>query len=71
MAYDAIFSPIEFCALSVKNRILRSNVAGRFDKEVRPYGRAAAHQLEAQVCARWDVVRNRGFRRARRWSRRS
>jgi 2,4-dienoyl-CoA reductase-like NADH-dependent reductase (Old Yellow Enzyme family) len=31
MAYDAIFSPIEFRTLTVKNRILRSNVAGRFD----------------------------------------
>ena len=31
MAYDAIFSPIEFRTLTVKNRVLRSNVAGRFD----------------------------------------
>ena len=31
MSYDAIFSPIEFRTLSVKNRILRSNIAGRFD----------------------------------------
>jgi len=70
MAYDAIFSPIEFRALSVKNRILRSNVACRFDNDDGT-GRAAAHQLGAQVCARWDVMRKRGFRRARRWSRRS
>jgi hypothetical protein len=33
MAYDAIFSPIEFRALSVRNRILRSNVACRFDND--------------------------------------
>jgi 2,4-dienoyl-CoA reductase (NADPH2) len=31
MAYDAIFSPLQFRTLTVKNRILRSNVAGRFD----------------------------------------
>jgi 2,4-dienoyl-CoA reductase (NADPH2) len=31
MAYDAIFSPLQFRTFTVKNRILRSNVAGRFD----------------------------------------
>ena len=28
---DAIFQPLEFRNLTVKNRILRSNIAGRFD----------------------------------------
>src|SRR5438270_4505104 len=31
MAYDAIFSPLKFRTITIKNRILRSNVAGRFD----------------------------------------
>src|SRR5262245_57956949 len=31
MSYDAIFSPLAFHSLAIKNRILRSNVAGRFD----------------------------------------
>jgi 2,4-dienoyl-CoA reductase (NADPH2) len=31
MPYDAIFSPLQFRNLTVSNRILRSNVAGRFD----------------------------------------
>ena len=31
MPYDRIFSPLQFRSLSIKNRILRSNVAGRFD----------------------------------------
>jgi 2,4-dienoyl-CoA reductase-like NADH-dependent reductase (Old Yellow Enzyme family) len=31
MAYDAIFQPLRFRNLTVKNRIFRSNVSGRFD----------------------------------------
>lgn len=31
MSYDAIFSPLPLNGFTVKNRILRSNVAGRFD----------------------------------------
>src|SRR5262245_17261612 len=31
MSYDAIFSPLACRSLTIKNRILRSNVAGRFD----------------------------------------
>jgi 2,4-dienoyl-CoA reductase (NADPH2) len=31
MPYDTIFSPLSFRNLTVKNRIFRSNVAGRFD----------------------------------------
>ncbi|MFL6285998.1 MAG: NADH:flavin oxidoreductase, partial [Pyrinomonadaceae bacterium] len=31
MTFDAIFQPLEFRHLSVKNRIFRSNVSGRFD----------------------------------------
>ena len=31
MAYNAIFSPLQLRSLTIKNRILRSNVAGRFD----------------------------------------
>ena len=31
MPYDTIFSPLSFRTLTVKNRILRSNVSGRFD----------------------------------------
>ena len=31
MAFDAIFTPLQFRSLTVKNRIFRSNVAGRFD----------------------------------------
>jgi 2,4-dienoyl-CoA reductase-like NADH-dependent reductase (Old Yellow Enzyme family) len=31
MTFDAIFQPLEFRNLSVKNRIFRSNVSGRFD----------------------------------------
>ena len=31
MPYDAIFSPLTFRSLTIKNRILRSNLAGRFD----------------------------------------
>lgn len=31
MAYDAIFRPLHFRNLTVKNRIFRSNVSGRFD----------------------------------------
>jgi 2,4-dienoyl-CoA reductase (NADPH2) len=31
MAFDAIFKPLQFRTLTVKNRIFRSNVAGRFD----------------------------------------
>jgi 2,4-dienoyl-CoA reductase (NADPH2) len=32
MAFDAIFEPLKFRNLTIKNRILRSNVAGRFDQ---------------------------------------
>jgi 2,4-dienoyl-CoA reductase-like NADH-dependent reductase (Old Yellow Enzyme family) len=31
MAFDAIFQPLRFRSLTIKNRILRSNVSGRFD----------------------------------------
>src|SRR4051812_32556149 len=31
MAFDAIFKPLQFRNLTIKNRILRSNVSGRFD----------------------------------------
>ena len=31
MAFDAIFQPLQFKNLKVKNRIFRSNVSGRFD----------------------------------------
>jgi 2,4-dienoyl-CoA reductase-like NADH-dependent reductase (Old Yellow Enzyme family) len=31
MAFDAIFQPLSFKNLTVKNRVFRSNVAGRFD----------------------------------------
>src|SRR5918992_827564 len=31
MAFDAIFQPLKFKNLTVKNRIFRSNVSGRFD----------------------------------------
>jgi 2,4-dienoyl-CoA reductase-like NADH-dependent reductase (Old Yellow Enzyme family) len=31
MPYDKIFSPLSFNSLTIKNRILRSNLAGRFD----------------------------------------
>jgi 2,4-dienoyl-CoA reductase (NADPH2) len=31
MAFDAIFQPLQFRNLTVKNRIFRSNVSGRFD----------------------------------------
>src|SRR6186997_1481344 len=31
MPYDKIFSPLTFRNLTIKNRILRSNIAGRFD----------------------------------------
>ena len=31
MAFDAIFQPLQFKNLTVKNRIFRSNVSGRFD----------------------------------------
>lgn len=31
MAFDAIFQPLTFRSLTIKNRILRSNVSGRFD----------------------------------------
>jgi 2,4-dienoyl-CoA reductase (NADPH2) len=31
MAYAKIFSPLTFRSLAIKNRILRSNIAGRFD----------------------------------------
>lgn len=31
MAYDRIFSPLAFRSLTIKNRICRSNIAGRFD----------------------------------------
>src|SRR5215207_5699475 len=32
MAFDAIFQPLTFRNLTIKNRILRSNVSGRFDQ---------------------------------------
>src|SRR5215218_8174836 len=32
MAYDTIFSPLKLRSLTLKNRILRSNAAGRFDQ---------------------------------------
>jgi 2,4-dienoyl-CoA reductase (NADPH2) len=32
MPYNAIFSPLQLRSLTIKNRILRSNVAGRFDQ---------------------------------------
>jgi 2,4-dienoyl-CoA reductase (NADPH2) len=32
MAYTAIFSPLKLRSLTIKNRILRSNIAGRFDQ---------------------------------------
>src|SRR5216684_211160 len=31
MPYEVIFSPLRFRTITIKNRILRSNVAGRFD----------------------------------------
>jgi 2,4-dienoyl-CoA reductase-like NADH-dependent reductase (Old Yellow Enzyme family) len=31
MAFDAIFQPLEFRNLTVKNRLFRSNISGRFD----------------------------------------
>ena len=31
MAFDAIFQPLQFKNLKVKNRVFRSNVSGRFD----------------------------------------
>ena len=31
MAYEAIFQPLRFRNLTVKNRIFRSNISGRFD----------------------------------------
>ena len=31
MASDAIFQPLRFRSLTVKNRLFRSNVSGRFD----------------------------------------
>jgi len=31
MAFDAIFQPLKFRNLTIKNRILRSNISGRFD----------------------------------------
>ncbi len=31
MTYDRIFSPLAFRSLTVKNRVLRSNISGRFD----------------------------------------
>src|SRR5687767_2436679 len=31
MAFDAIFTPLQFRSLTVKNRVFRSNVSGRFD----------------------------------------
>jgi 2,4-dienoyl-CoA reductase-like NADH-dependent reductase (Old Yellow Enzyme family) len=31
MAFDAIFQPLQFRNLTIKNRIIRSNVSGRFD----------------------------------------
>ena len=31
MAFDAIFQPLQFRNLTVKNRIFRSNISGRFD----------------------------------------
>ena len=31
MPYDVIFSPLQMRNLTIKNRILRSNIAGRFD----------------------------------------
>ena len=31
MAFEAIFQPLKFKNLTVKNRVFRSNVSGRFD----------------------------------------
>jgi 2,4-dienoyl-CoA reductase-like NADH-dependent reductase (Old Yellow Enzyme family) len=31
MADDVLFSPLKFRKLEVKNRVFRSNIAGRFD----------------------------------------
>src|SRR5690606_39968977 len=31
MAFDPIFQPLNFRSLTTKNRVLRSNVSGRFD----------------------------------------
>ena len=31
MAFDAIFQPLQFRNLTVKNRLFRSNISGRFD----------------------------------------
>ena len=31
MAFDAIFQPLQFKNLTVKNRLFRSNISGRFD----------------------------------------
>src|SRR5271156_450726 len=33
MPYDEIFQPLHFRNLTVKNRIFRSNISGRFDNE--------------------------------------
>ena len=33
MPYDEIFQPLRFRNLTVKNRIFRSNISGRWDNE--------------------------------------
>ena len=49
--YPHIFQPLQFPTFSVKNRIFRSNVSGRFDN-YDGSGNQRAHQLGAEVRAR-------------------
>ena len=51
MPYDAIFSPLQMRNLTIKNRILRSNIAGPL-RQLRRQRRAGAHQLGIEVRAR-------------------
>jgi 2,4-dienoyl-CoA reductase-like NADH-dependent reductase (Old Yellow Enzyme family) len=50
MAYTAIFSPLKLRSFTIKNRILRSNIAGLLIS--RRHRRAAADQLGSEIRAR-------------------
>jgi hypothetical protein len=50
MDNDIIFKPLEFPTFTVKNRIFRSNMSGRWDNHLIFCARSRAGAYRAQLC---------------------